>query len=570
MQPADIQKRIDSMTLEQKIGQMFMGNICGGESLDLAKRNLERFAFGALQFSGVFERFVRGGDYLPCGVSANRPYEEVAEFLAGIKQAALDILGVPVIIGGDQEGGLSGDTFRRRNITAIPLQMGLGASGSPGDTYEAATISAHEVKAVGLDMLYGPALDVNTNPRNPEIGTRSFGDDPEMVAVMGEQVIKAYRAEGIISTAKHFPGRGRGKMNAHAELETIDVSRALLDEVELVPFRQAVAAGVDSIMVCHTVYPALERERLPASLSPAIIRGLLREELGFDGVIIPDALTMFAISKNYDVPRACAMCLEAGADMVFMKVQDLYQPSIQAIKDSVRSGRLPEDEINRSVGRILLLKQKHGLFAGPRLSREHLAATIGCAKHTEAMRRIAGNAALALKNEAALMPLSPDRYHSILAVVPRDWNIILANDPILDHEILARALRRRFQEVRNVLVDEHPTEAQAYEAIGRAKNAELIVVGIYSAGLSPELLALLDKISALGKPVVAVLAAAPYEVLRLPHRVRAVVCSFGMGPYSLEAVVNLMTGNLKGKARLPVEISPDMPRGFAPEITEGS
>jgi len=563
VQESEIQRCIDSMTLEQKIGQMFIGNICGGESVDQARRDFEQYHFGAIQFSGLFERFVRGGDYRSCGVSRNAPLEEVAEFLSRIKATSLEILGLPVIVGGDQEGGISGSIFRRRNMAFIPLQMGLGAAGSVEAAYEAASLSAREVKRIGLDMLYGPCLGVNTNPANPEIGARSFSEAPRVVADMGEQIIRAYADNGIIATAKHFPGRGHGQANAHHDLESIDVDIERLHAVELLPFKRAIAADVDSIMVAHTCYPALDPSGRPASLSPAIVQGLLRETLGFKGMIIPDTLTMFAISRNYGVPEACVMCVEAGIDMIFMKVRDLYGPVISAVVQAVRRGRLTEERLNASVERILRLKIRRGLFNPQPFSAEAVTSTVGCPEHLKRATELARGALVAVKNKGATLPVPSPGTQSVLAVVPRDRSIVLSNDRNLSHRMFPDALARHFGAVEHVVVDEAPTPDQAYEAVGRAKNADLLVFGIYSAGLSRELADLLQSLVDLGRPVVVVITGSPYVAAGLPEAVRAIICSFGMTPFAFQAVADTMVGKVVPTGRLPVTVSDAWPRGYS-------
>ncbi len=563
----DVQKIIDSMSLEQKIGQMFIGNICAGETLDFAKQNFEKFHFGSLQFSGVFERFVRGGNYLPCGCHRNEPLDKVAEFLANIKKASVDIMGLPAIIGGDEEGSLNGNIFRRRNITIVPTQMGIGASGKSEDAYTAAKIQAHESKVLGLDMIYGPPLDVNTNPLNPEIGARSFSDDPQVVAEFGAQVIRAYADENIISTGKHFPGRGHGQANSHYELETIDVDRKHLEAIELIPFRKAIEVGVDSIMMGHTLFPALEKEKLPSSLSPNIIQKLLREEMGFEGVIIPDTLSMFAISKNFGIPQASAMCLEAGSDMIFMKVPEQYQPIVDAIKESVKAGRLTEERINQSLTRILNLKIKHGLFGKTEYYNKDVLSIIGCEEHVQAAREISRRAVVVLKNED-ILPVSAEKYPCALAVVPRDLNVLLSNDPdILSHEMLPKSLRRYFQKVIQIITDEKPNTVQKYEVVSMAKNVDIIIFGIYSSGVSKEQIELLESlVEEVGKPIIVINTTAPYLVERLPEQVKAVICSFGLSTLSFEAAVDIMMGKVKPAGRLSVNINKKMKRGFCLDI----
>lgn len=542
------------MPLERKIGQMFMGNICGGESVELARRLLDEFGFGGLQFSGIFERFVRGGDYLPCGVDAVKPLATTAAFLGDIHKASMDILGVPAIMGGDQEGGMSSSIFRRRNVSIMPHQMGIGASDDADLAYRCAKVTAREMRLLGLDMLYGPSLDVNTNPKNPEIGPRSFGDDPEACARFGEAVIRAYREENVIATAKHFPGRGHGQSNAHAELESIDVDRARLDAVELLPFRRAIAAGVDSIMLAHTLFPAVEPDRVPASLSKRIVTDLLRGELGFDGLVIPDTLTMFAISKNFEVPRAAAMCLEAGADMIFMKVTELYGACIEAIKESVKAGRLTEERIDDSVRRILTLKRDRGLFERATPTPEEVNRVVGCDEHAATAREAARRAIVTIKNEGGTLPLKRDTTPSVLCVIPRDMNVVMANDPTLSHDMLQRHLAHRLPDVQTVLVDERPNTPQRFEAVGRSKNVDAVIFGIYSGGMSQEQETLLKEIVTLGKTVIVVIGASPYVANRVPAEVKAIVCGFSVGPYVMEALAGVLTGGMEAGGTMPVSL----------------
>ena len=548
-----MQKIIDNLSLDQKIGQIFMGNICGGETLDIARKDLEKFHFGGLQFSGVFQQFMRGGNYMDCGVCKNRPLEDTARFLADIKQAALEITAIPLIVGGDQEGGVESCTFRRRNVTLAPAQMGLGASGRIEDAYRAASIVAQESNALGLDMIYGPCVDISDNPLNPEIGSRSFGADPALVAAHGEQVVRAYADNGIISVAKHFPGRGHGCADAHHKLEIIDLPRERLESVELLPFRRAIAAGVDSIMLSHTIFPALGEENLPASLSPRIIT-FLREKLGFEGLVIPDTLTMFAISKNFDTPTACAMCLEAGADMIFMKVRDLYQPTVQAIKDSIRSGRLTEERINRSLERILKLKYGKGLFKDTGYSAEKIKTQVGSPRNAATMTEIARRCVLTAKNDG-ILPLKADHDEDILLVVPRDGAVILANDTGFSHDMLPKALGQFTDNLNYTLVDETPTAVQSYETISRARNTDAIIFCIYSAGASPQQFELLNSILDMGKSVVVLITGSPYVIENLPNRVKAVVCTFGITPSTFQAAAKLIFGKLEPTAKLPVNLT---------------
>ena len=570
MVSVDIKKIIDGMTLDQKIAHMWLGGVAAGETLDQAKRNIEKIRFGGFSFSYHFQRFIRGGNYLPCGISQKIPIEQTAEFLYELKKAALEIMGVPLLPACDQEGGMEESEFRRDPVVLTPNQMGVGAAGSLEDAYNAATISARQLKAIGIDMFLGPCLDVNSNPKNPEIAHRSFGDEAAFVAERGEQVIKAYRQQGIITTAKHFAGRGNSDRNAHSELDVLDMDREHFDAVEFVPFRRAIAAGVETVMLAHTIYPALGDDKLPASMSPTIIRKVLREELGFKGIVYTDDMTMFAISKNYGIPEACAMAIEAGCDLLLMKVNKLIPTAVEAVKKRIAAGRIKEENINESLERLLNLKLKYGLFEGPEFSAEKVRQNVGTPEIVETGRRLARRAALVLKNEGDIFPLKPHQYESPLVIVPRNLSVAVSNDPLRSHDMLAGCVRRFFPGAFSTVFDQPPTEHQLYELRGLVNNADLIVFGMYAIrsaegqkDSAAPLIQVLDLLSEYDKPIVALLSGAPYLAERVYDRVRGIVCSFSISPLTLEAAVDLICGKIQPHAKLPVHVSDRLPRGFS-------
>ena len=577
MADVDVKKIADGMTLEQKIAQFFLGSVAAGETLDQVKRNLETLRYGGFSFSYHFARFIRGGNYLPCGISPKIPIVETAEYLHEIKKAAMEIIGVPVIPTCDQEGGMEESEYRRDNVVLTPNQMGIGAAGSLDDAYTAATISANQLKTIGMDMSLGPCVDVNSNPKNPEIAHRSFGDQPEFVAEMSEQVIKAYMEQGMITTAKHFPGRGNSERNAHSDLDVLDMDREHFDRVEFVPFRRAIAAGVEMVMLAHTIYPGLGDDKLPASFSPTIIRDVLRGDLGFKGIIYTDDMTMLGISNHYDIPVACANSIEAGGDMILMKVNELIPAAIEEIARRVREGRIPEEQICESLERILKLKVKYGLFEEPLLAKkfdgEKVLSVVGSAEHVEAGRKLARRATLALRNDGGIFPLRPEKYSQPLVIVPRNLSVVVSNDRKRSHDMLANSLKRYFPETLYTVIDQPPNEHQRYEVEGLIKNSDLVVFGLYAIrsaegkkDSAAPILEFLDFVVDQGKPVVVVLTGAPYIAQRVNEKVRGIACSFSIGPLTLEAVVDLMAGKIPPHGKLSIHIDDSMPRGFAAAI----
>ncbi|KAF4325166.1 hypothetical protein G195_001310 [Phytophthora kernoviae 00238/432] len=222
---------------------------------------------------------------------------------------------LPLMISVDQEGGMVA-RIDKEGVTQVPGNMALGATGNPEYTLECAQILGHELKSIGIDMNLAPVLDVNNNILNPVIGVRSYGENAESVAAHGAAAIKGYQSRGVAATAKHFPGHGDTAVDSHLGMVTVPHERNRLEQVELLPFRRAIEAGVDAIMTAHVIFPAIEPEPIPATLSRKVLTGLLREEMGFEGIIITDCLEMHAISKPYGVAEAAIRAVEAGADLI--------------------------------------------------------------------------------------------------------------------------------------------------------------------------------------------------------------------------------------------------------------
>jgi len=569
MADVDISKLIDGMTLEQKIAQLFLSGIVAEESLDQVRAYMEENHFGGYSLSYNFARFIRGGSYHPCGIGKLVPIDETAEFLHGVKELSWEIMGVPVICTLDQEGGMEESEFRRSPTVLTPNQMGVAAIGEPAEAHAAALLSASQLKAIGVDMLLGACFDVNSNPKNPEIAHRALGDDPRTVAELGVQVIKGYMDAGLFCTAKHFPGRGHAEGNAHADLDVLDMDRKHFDEIEFVPFRAAIEAGVEMVMLSHTIYPALGDGELPASMSPVIIQDVLRKDLGFDGLVYTDDMSMLAISNRWGVPTACAMAFEAGNDMILMKVNKELTPSVQETVRFVREGRLAEERITDSVRRVLEVKRKYGMFDRKPLDRERVRNSVGTAEQIETGRRLARKAVLCLKNDGDLLPLDPARFQAPLVVAQRSRSVCVANDPDRSHDMLLNNVRRHLPAARGMIVDQAPTLDQVYELEGRVKNSDLVIFmlaavrsGEAAVGQSSPVLDALDKVVSHGKPVVAIITGAPYLAAQLPNPVQAIACSFSISPLTLEAVVDLIAGKIPSHGRLPVHINSTMPRGF--------
>src|SRR6266849_754509 len=333
------------MTLEEQAGQVLMAGFWGStpsqEIIDL----IQHYHVGNII---LFSRNVRDA-------------RQVFELTRSLQQIAREAgQRYPLFIAIDQENGI---VQRLGEATTIfPGNMALGAIGSEEIAYEVAQATGRELKALGINMNLAPVVDVNNNPANPVIGVRSFGEDPQQVARLGAAMVKGYRAAGVLSCLKHFPGHGDTEVDSHLALPTIPYTLERLEALELVPFRRGIEAGAESVMIAHISFPALTRQAIsPATLSPAIVQGLLREKLGFNGVVLSDCMEMKAISDTFGTERAAVMALQAGIDLVLVSHNYTRQRgSFEAIRAAVQASELSPQVIQQAAERVVGLKATLG------------------------------------------------------------------------------------------------------------------------------------------------------------------------------------------------------------------
>jgi beta-N-acetylhexosaminidase len=461
-----VERLLATMSLEQKIGQCVVVGMSGTRITNDLREAIVRYQAGGLRlspFARIFRYFSDdkaakktfeagyrpslekiAGEGLP-------PYATPAEYAATLNElrslAAARSPAIPLHMVIDQEGDTSKD-LSRGGVVQFPSNLGLAAAFDLDLTYRASRAIGKQLKASGLDMIHSPVVDVNINPENPEIGRRSFGDDPEKVADQAIAMMKGFQAEGIIAAAKHFPGRGDSATDAHHACPLLDVDRARLDAVELLPYRRLIAAGLDSVMVAHCIYPALDTEI--ATVSRRIVQGLLREELGFQGLITSDSMTMGALIDKFGVGESCARALAAGIDVVLMKAENQWRgETFHTIRQWVEQGRIPASELDDKVRRILTMKEKYGLFDTMGMVDPALAGKVYSDPVILDTARVAARkATLVLKDDLKALPL--DRSRKILLINQRN-DIKTPNDRF-DHPAL-------FQD----LMEEEMTDLQCYE-----------------------------------------------------------------------------------------------------------
>lgn len=319
---------------------------------------------------------------------------------------------VPLIMGCDLEPGLGRlkggvvlpSIMPMGGGTPIPSQMAIGATGDPALAYAAGRIIGREARAVGIQIAFAPSVDVNSDPNNPAINIRSFGEHPRAVAALASAMIRGIQDEGAVATPKHFPGHGNTAVDSHHALPIVRSDVAHLHRVELAPFRAAICAGAGAVMTGHVAVPAIGSSNVPATLDPAVTTDLLRGVLGFRGLTITDALSMGGIRGGYDVATSAVLAVRAGADILL--APDDVRGAIAAVHDSVDSGEISHERIARSARAILELKARTGVAFEPVVSLDSLRRVVGAPDHWTVSRRIAARAVTLLRDQQRLVPLT--------------------------------------------------------------------------------------------------------------------------------------------------------------------
>ncbi|WP_446676498.1 beta-N-acetylhexosaminidase [Paenibacillus taichungensis] len=547
---------IDQLSLEQRVGQMFMCGFHGQHADEQINQLIRDYHVGGVIY---FRRNVESVDQL----------KRLSADLQAIAAEAGDL---PLMISVDQEGGMVA-RIDKEGVTQVPGNMALGATGNPDYTLECAQILGHELKNIGIDMNLAPVLDVNNNVLNPVIGVRSYGENAESVAAHGAAAIKGYQSRGVAATAKHFPGHGDTAVDSHLGMVTVPHERNRLDQVELLPFRCAIEAGVDAIMTAHVIFPAIEPEPIPATLSRKVLTGLLREEMGFDGIIITDCLEMHAISKPYGVAEAAIRAVEAGADLILVShtLQDQVS-AVEAVVDAVRTGRVDEATINQALERIISWKAARcGQWEHTFVSMEEkdtvsdgsdeVGSTFSTKEKAESSRslasiesrldEIASNSITVVQNDG-LLPLNPDK--NVYVIWPEVVQRTEVDEPWSHTDSLGVALSQLRGGVREHKITTQPTYDEADQILKDVSDEDQIIVCTYtSAGHLPKgQHHLVQKLSEKHSLIVVALRN-PYDLLEIPTP-GSYVCTYENTPAVVRALSLVITGELQPTGRLPVSL----------------
>ncbi|MCX2925367.1 glycoside hydrolase family 3 protein [Streptomyces sp. NEAU-W12] len=541
---------LSRMTLEEKVGQLFVMRVYGHSATepDQADIDANLEEIGVRTAAELLEKYRVGGIIYFTWAHNTRDPHQIASLSNGIQQASLGLpRGLPVLISTDQEHGAVARVGAP--ATLFPGAMAVGAGGSRSDARALGRIAGRELRALGIRQDYAPVADVNVNPANPVIGVRSFGSEPRAVARLVAAEAAGFRQSGVAATAKHFPGHGDTAVDSHTGFPVITHSREQWERLDAPPFRAAIAAGIDSIMTAHLMVPALDASEDPATLSRPILTGILREELGYDGVVVTDSLGMEGVRTKYGDDRVPVLALKAGVDQL------LNPPSLDvawnAVLKAVRDGELTEARLDESILRVLRLKAGLGLFEDPYASPGGVDRTVGTRAHRAAADRIAERSTTLLVNEGRVLPLSRRRQPRLLVVGADPASPSGTTGPPTG--VLAGALGELGFTATALSTGTAPSAATIDRAVTAAGEADAVVVGTYNVTATSSQRTLVERLLATGRPVVAVAIRNPYDVAHLPA-VPAYLATYSWTDVELRAAARVIAGRVEPRGTLPVPV----------------
>lgn len=472
---------------------------------------------------------------------------------------------VPLLSASDLEPGLSRlkggyvlpYLLSTGSATLIPSNMAIGATGDTTLAFQVGQVIGREARAVGIQIAFAPTVDVNNNPSNPVINTRSFGEDPQAVASMSAAFIRGLQGEGTIATPKHFPGHGDTDTDSHLALPVVKSDRVRLSQVELVPFRASIAAGAASLMTAHVALPAIDPDGTPATLEPLIITDLLRDSLGFRGVTVTDALTMEGVGQGFNAAQAAVLAVKAGNDILLAPTD--VRTSIDAVEQAVLRGEITRERIARSARSILELKARTAVAWRPIAPLDSLRHVVGHPDHWAIARRIAERAVTLLKDQGNLVPLASAQRLTVITYAP-ELEVEAGRTLAATFQSLARGTR---------IVRINPqTGRQFLDSLAASLAADAPVVvtthvrtieGLGRPAIPASTASWIDELAA-RRPVVVIANGNPYVLRQFP-RVSSYLVTYGIDPSLERAAAMAVLGQIPISGRAPISLPGFFQRG---------
>ena len=534
LQPVDnawVNQTLMSMTLEEKIGQLF---VPVHTDLQRTTEWVRNYHIGGLWFARTEAR-------------------KVAAELNALQEASK----YPLLVTVDFEKGAG--TYID-GATDLPINMALGASRDPKLVEQAARITAKEARALGVHLNFAPVLDINNNPDNPVINTRSYGENPSLVARLGAAAIKGYQENGLLATAKHFPGHGNTSTDTHAKLGVVTSSPSVFEAVELYPYKYVLKQSPpSSIMSAHLWIEAVDTDTVPATLSSNVMSTLLRSELKFEGIVFTDAMAMGGITSRYPFADATVKAVQAGCDVILFP-GDLGQ-GIQAVRRAISDGLLTEQRINESVRRILRAKTRVGLHRQRLVDLEKINGAVGTERNYTEAKEIAARCITLVKDDGRLIPLTPSGSLLVITMSNRAGNSMLSRGLLSFPD----DLRKLGGNVKEMKLSDSLRSDEMSAALDLAKTSEVVVVAAYikillnsgTIGLTPVQTEFLQRLRDANRRTVLVSFGNPYVAGSVPG-IQTNVCVYDNARALQEVTAEALFGKIHFTGTLPVTVSEQM------------
>lgn len=525
---------VSRMSLEQKVAQMFLVTLHGSVITD------------------VGAEFLR--TYQPGGVvlftSNMGPPAAMTQLTNDYQQTIIGAGGLPMLIAVDQEGGVVSRLTQENGFTFFPAPVLVAAAGDDM-AYRIGEALGTELAAVGINMNLAPVADLETNPDNPIIYRRSFGSDPALAGRAVAQVATGIQSRNVLATAKHFPGHGDSAEDSHAVLQAINLPRERIESVELAAFEPAIEADIAAIMVAHLWFPELDATRRPTSLSPEVVTGVLRNQMGYDGLVVTDAMDMNAVDMEVQYEEAMVQAVEAGVDLIALGPSyglPIAESSIQAVVNAVRSGRIPESRIDESVWRILAAKLRFGVLDWQPLAVAGSVERVNAEAHAALVEELYQTGLTVAYDPNNLVPLTPDRRVAFMFLATR-------------YQIYNECNAYGHPNIEWLAVPDNPDGGIISQASRMANNADVTVVFTQNAIDNPQQQALVNALPQ--DKTVAVAIWSHYDWTTYPN-VASYIMTYSPGPVpspAITAACRVLFGAYTATGTLPVSLGPNLLAG---------
>lgn len=530
----EVKLKLSSLTLREKIAQMVISRTFG-ENYDDSSAEFKKLEKLCKQTKVGGFIFFKG----------------TASGYAGLSNKLQNLSETPLLLSADFERGTG---MRVTDGTLFPNNMAIGATNNPELAYKMGLIIAAESKSIGIFQDYAPVCDVNNNPDNPIINVRSFGEDPKLVSKMSEAELRGLQEGKVIATAKHFPGHGDTKIDSHNDLPVLNFSLDRLNKIELVPFKNAINHNVMSVMIAHLSFPELESgSHIPASLSRSIVDGLLKQELGFKGLVVTDALDMKGITKYFSTSEVAVMCVNAGIDLILMPIDE--EETINAIENAVNNNSITEERIDESVEKILKAKQWLGLFDNKYVDESKVSSSVNTEESNKLAQQIADESITLVKDDNNILPLMSKKGKTLVLNLSDGTDNI--NSPYFTEQIQ--------NSIENCVIKDISTEISGPDSdslIAESSEYDVIIAAVYAKvrygtgkiSIPSTHAEILKNLNQVNKNLIVISFGNPYILKEIPT-VSSYICTYGDADVSIKSSIKAIYGDIKFKGKLPVSLS---------------